>query len=194
MIVALYSPDKTLSPLEIGNYASNNVVNELRRVPGVGDIQLFGSQYAMRIWLDPAKLAGFALSASDVLTAVQEQNSQIAGGGLGEQPVTRESEFTAKIVAQNRFSTAEQFRAIIVRAGEDGATGCLGDVARVELGNDSYGFKARLNRQEIAGLGVQLGAGANAVATATAVKERLGELQANFPKGLVWSVGTDTAP
>ena len=194
MILALYSPDKSLSPLEVGNYASNNIVNELRRVPGVGDIQLFGSQYAMRIWLDPEKLAGFGLSAADVLTAVQEQNSQVAGGGLGEQPVTRESEFTAKIVTQNRFSTADQFRAIIVRASQNGATVRLGDVARVELGNDSYGFKARFNGQEIAGLGVQLGAGANAVATAEAVKARLGELQANFPRGLAWSVGTDTTP
>ena len=194
MIMGVYSTDNSLSALEVGNYASNNIVNELRRVPGVGDIVLFGSQYAMRIWLDPTKLAGYSLSASDVLTAVQEQNSQTAGGGLAEQPITREAEFTAKIVTQNRFATAEQFREIIVRAGQDGSTVRLGDVARVELGADNYGFKARLNGREIAGMGVQLGAGANAVATAEAIKTRMKELQANFPPSMTWSIGTDTTP
>ncbi len=194
MIMGVYSTDNSLSALEVGNYASNNIVNELRRVPGVGDIVLFGSQYAMRIWLDPTKLAGYSLSASDVLTAVQEQNSQVAGGGLAEQPITREAEFTAKIVTQNRFATAEQFREIIVRAGQDGSTVRLGDVARVELGADNYGFKARLNGREIAGMGVQLGAGANAVATAEAIKTRMKELQANFPPSMTWSIGTDTTP
>ncbi|MBT2246745.1 multidrug efflux RND transporter permease subunit [Sphingobium sp. BHU LFT2] len=194
MLVGLSSPDGSLSPLEIGNYANNNVVNELRRVPGVGDVLLFGSQYAMRIWLDPAKLAGYSLSPTEVLAAVQEQNSQVAGGGIGEQPVTREAEFTAKIVTQNRFSDPEQFKQIIIRSGQDGSAIRLGDVARVELGADNYGFKARLNGKEIAGMGIQLASGANAVATAEAVRTRLGELQKNFPPGLEWKVGFDTTP
>lgn len=122
-----------MTPLEIGNYTSNNIVNELRRLPGVGDVTLFGSQYAMRIWLDPARLAGYALSPVEVLQAVQEQNSQTAGGGLGEQPITREAEFTAKIVTQSRFSTPEQFGQIIVKSNQDGSTVRLSDVARVEL-------------------------------------------------------------
>ncbi len=194
MLVGLSSPDGSLSPLEIGNYANNNVVNEVRRVPGVGDVILFGSQYAMRIWLDPAKLAGYALSPTEVLAAVQEQNSQVAGGGIGEQPVTREAEFTAKIVTQNRFSDPEQFKQIIIRSGQDGSAIRLGDVARVELGADNYGFKARLNGKEIAGMGIQLASGANAVATAESVRTRLGELQKNFPPGLEWRVGFDTTP
>jgi multidrug efflux pump len=194
MLVAMYSTDKSMSALEVGNYASTMVVNELRRVPGVGNVQLFGSQYAMRIWLDPDKLAGYALSPSDVLTAVQEQNSQTAGGGLGEQPVTKLTEFTAKIVTQSRFVDAEQFRQIIVRSNGDGSTIRLGDVARVELGAESYGFKARLNGREIAGMGIQLASGANAVTTAEGVKARLNQLSGNFPPGLEWKVAFDTTP
>ncbi|HEX7820153.1 MAG TPA: multidrug efflux RND transporter permease subunit [Sphingobium sp.] len=194
MLVALYSSDKSMTPLEVGNYANSMVVNELRRVPGVGNVQLFGSQYAMRIWLDPDKLAGYSLSPSDVLTAVQEQNSQTAGGGLGEQPVTQVTEFAAKIVTQSRFVDAEQFRQIIVCSNEDGSTIRLGDVARVELGAENYGFKARLNGQQIAGMGIQLSSGANAVAVANGIRERLGQLQGNFPQGLEWKVAFDTTP
>ena len=194
MLLAMSAPNGEMSPLEIGNYAANNVVNELRRVPGIGDVQLFGSQYAMRIWLDPAKLAGFGLSPSAVLNAVTEQNSQTAGGGLGEQPVTRETEFTAKIVTQNRFSNPEQFRNIIIRASTDGATVRLSDVARVELGQETYAFKAQLNGKQIAGMGVQLATGANAVQTAEAVRQRMGELEKNFPAGLTWAVPFDTTP
>jgi multidrug efflux pump len=194
MMLGLSSADASMNALEIGNYAGTNIVNELRRVAGVGDVLLFGSEYAMRIWLDPNKLAGYALSPADVLTAVQEQNSQTAGGGLADQPVTREAEFTAKIVTQNRFSNEEQFRNIIIRADPDGSTVRLGDVARVQLGADNYGFKARLNGREIAGMGIQLAAGANAVATAEAIRVRMGELQRNFPPGLRWDVGFDTTP
>ncbi|MET0238314.1 MAG: multidrug efflux RND transporter permease subunit [Sphingobium sp.] len=194
MLIAMSSKDDSMTALEVGNYASNMVVNELRRVPGVGNVQLFGSQYAMRIWLDPDKLAGYALSPSDVLTAVQEQNSQTAGGGLGEQPVTQETEFSAKIVTQSRFVDAEQFRQIIVRSNGDGSTIRLGDVARVELGAESYGFKARLNGKPIAGMGIQLASGANAVTTATGVKDRLDELSRNFPAGVQWQVAFDSTP
>ncbi|KMS51986.1 acriflavine resistance protein B [Novosphingobium barchaimii LL02] len=194
MMLALSSKTGKLSPLEMGNFAANGVVNELRRVPGVGDVQLFGSQYAMRVWLDPAKLSGFGLSPSAVLNAITEQNSQTAGGGLGEQPVTRETEFTAKIVTQNRFSDPEQFRNIIIRANTDGSMVRLRDVARVELGNDSYAFKAQLNGKQIAGMGVQLAVGANAVQTATAIRARMDELQKNFPADMTWSVPFDTTP
>ena len=194
LLLGLSSPGGSLSALELGNYAGVNVVNELRRVEGVGDVVLFGSQYAMRIWLDPQKLAAYALSASEVLSAVQEQNSQTAGGGLAEQPVARDAEFTAKIVTQSRFSDAEQFRQIIVRAGTHGATVRLGDVARVELGAENYGFKARLNGREIAGMGIQLAAGANAVATADGIRARMAELSRNFPPGMQWNVAYDTTP
>ncbi|MGQ3026616.1 MAG: efflux RND transporter permease subunit, partial [Sphingopyxis sp.] len=128
--VALTSKSGETTPLELGDYASNNIVEELRRIEGVGDVQLFGSQYAMRIWLDPAKLAGYSLSSSEALAAVQEQNSQTAGGSLGDQPLAAGAAFSAKIVTQNRFSSAEQFREIILRSNPDGSTVRLGDVAR----------------------------------------------------------------
>lgn len=194
MMLALSSPKGELTPLELGNYAATSVVNEIRRVPGVGDVQLFGSQYAMRIWLDPAKLAGYGLSPSAVLAAVTEQNSQTAGGGLGEQPLGGETDFTAKIVTQSRFSDPEQFADIIVRANADGSTIRLRDVARVELGAESYAFKAKLNGKEIAGMGIQLANGANAVQTANAVRARMAELEQNFPAGLTWQVPFDTTP
>jgi len=194
MIVAIRSRSGATSALELGNYAANNVMEELRRVEGVGDIQLFGSQYAMRIWLDPQKLAGYKMSPTEALAAVQEQNSQTAGGALGEQPIANNTEFSAKIVTQNRFSSPEQFRQIILRSNPDGSTVRLGDVARVELGADSYQFRATLNGKDIAGMAVNLANNANAVATAEGVKARLAELERNFPSDIEWRVPFDTTP
>ncbi|MBO9647912.1 MAG: multidrug efflux RND transporter permease subunit [Variovorax sp.] len=194
MLIALHSTGGVSSATTMGNFASNNIVNELRRIGGVGDVQLFGSSYAMRIWLDRDRLSGFSLSASEVLAAVQEQNSQTASGGLGDQPIAPGSEFNAQIVTQSRFSTPEQFREIIVRANPDGSTVRLGDVARVELGNDSYGFRLTVNGQESAGLAVQLASGANALAVARQVQSRMKELEPTFPQGMTWSVPFDTTP
>ena len=194
MLIALQSRDGALSVTRMGNFAANNIVNELRRIGGVGDVQLFGSSYAMRIWLDRERLSGFGLSASEVMAAVQEQNTQTAGGGLGDQPIAPGSEFNAQIVTQSRFSTPEQFREIIVRANPDGSTVRLGDVARVELGNDSYGFRLTVNGQESAGLAVQLASGANALAVAAQVQRRMRELQPTFPPGMTWSAPFDTTP
>jgi multidrug efflux pump len=194
MLLALQATDGTTSATAMGNFASNNIVNELRRIDGVGDVQLFGSSYAMRIWLDPRKLAGFGLAASEVLQAIQEQNSQTAGGGLGDQPIAPGSEFSAQIVTQSRFSTPEQFREIIVRANPDGSTVRVGDVARVELGNDSYGNRLTVNGKASAGIAIQLASGANALAVAHAVRQRMSELQPIFPRGVTWTVPFDTTP
>ncbi len=194
MLIALQNKGGGGDVTAIGNFASNNIVNELRRIGGVGDVQLFGSSYGMRIWLDRDKLAGFGLSAAEVLVAVQEQNSQTASGGLGDQPLAPGSEFNAQIVTQSRFSTPEQFREIIVRANPDGSTVRLGDVARVELGNDSYGFGFAVNGQPAAGMTIQLASGANALAVAAQVRRRMAELQPTFPQGLQWSVPFDTTP
>ncbi|MGF6381378.1 multidrug efflux pump [Paraburkholderia atlantica] len=194
MLLALQATDSGTSATAMGNFASNNIVNELRRIDGVGDVQLFGSSYAMRIWIDPRKLAGFGLSASEVLQAIQEQNSQTAGGGLGDQPIAPGSEFTAQIVTQSRFTTPEQFREIIVRANPDGSTVRVGDVARVELGNDSYGNRLTVNGKASAGIAVQLASGANALAVANAVRQRMHELQSIFPRGVTWTVPFDTTP
>ncbi|KAJ1682209.1 hypothetical protein LUZ63_022561 [Rhynchospora breviuscula] len=178
----------------MGNFAENNIRNELRRIDGVGDVQLFGSPYAMRIWLDPQKLAGYSLSASEALAAVQEQNSQTAGGSIGAQPLNRTAEFTAQIITQNRFATPEQFRQIIIRANPDGSAVRLGDVARVELGKDNYGFRLTLNGKETVGLAVQLASGANALATADAVTAKMKQLQTSFPADVTWSVPFTTTP
>ena len=194
MLIALQSVDGSKTAVELGNFAANNIVNELRRIPGVGDAQLFGSSYAMRIWIDPEKLGSFGLSANEVMTAIQEQNSQTAAGGLGEQPIAPGTELNAQIVTQSRFSTPEQFREIIVRSNPDGSTVRVGDVARVELGNDSYGFRFRVNGKESAGIAIQLASGANALAVAAAVRQRLAQLQPTFPKGVVWVVPFDTTP
>ncbi|MGF6484182.1 multidrug efflux RND transporter permease subunit [Paraburkholderia sp. JPY419] len=194
MLLALQATDSSTSAVAMGNFASNNIVNELRRIDGVGDVQLFGSSYAMRIWIDPRKLAGFGLSASEVLQAIQEQNSQTAGGGLGDQPIAPGSEFTAQIVTQSRFTTPEQFREIIVRANPDGSTVRVGDVARVELGNDSYGNRLTVNGKASAGIAIQLASGANALAVANAVRQRMSELQPIFPRGVTWTVPFDTTP
>jgi len=194
MLVALKSKGGAMSALEMGNYASTKMLDELRRVPGVGDVQLFGSSYAMRVWLDQEKLAGYGISASEALNAVQEQNSQTAGGGLGEQPLAAGSEFNAKIITQNRFSTPDQFRQIVVRSNPDGSTVRLGDVARVELGKDNYGFRLTLNGEETAGMAIQLASGANALGTADALRARLSELEKTFPSGMSWTVPFDTTP
>ncbi|WP_353190795.1 multidrug efflux RND transporter permease subunit [Pandoraea pnomenusa] len=194
MLIALQSTTGEQSAVELGNFAANNIVNELRRIPGVGEAQLFGSSYAMRIWLDPEKLGSFGLSAAEVFAAIQEQNNQTAAGSLGDQPLAPGAELNAQIITQNRFSTPDQFREIIVRSNPDGSTVRVGDVARVELGNDSYGFRFRVNGRESAGIAIQLASGANALSVAAGVKQRMSQLEPTFPKGLTWVVPFDTTP
>ncbi|WP_380871638.1 multidrug efflux RND transporter permease subunit [Sphingomonas sp. DBB INV C78] len=193
-MVALSSRSGRATDVELGNYASNNIVDELRRIEGVGDVTLFGSQYAMRIWLDPERLAGFAISPGEVLAAVQEQNSQTPQGSLGDQPVRPGTEFQAKVVSQNTFTTPDQFRQIIIRSQPNGATVRLGDVARVELGAENYGFKANLDGRPIAAIAIQMSNGANAVATARAIHRRMTELATSFPPDYSWSIPFDTTP
>ncbi|HEX6598967.1 MAG TPA: efflux RND transporter permease subunit [Gemmatimonadaceae bacterium] len=194
LIVALTSKSGGMSTLELGNFATQRVVDELRRVPGVGDVRSFSSEYAMRIWLDPARLATFNLSPSDALAAVQEQNSQSAGGALGDRPLANGSELNAAILTQSRFTTPEQFANIILRANPDGSVVRLGDVARVELGAASYNFDMELNGAPAAGMAVQLTPGANALEVANAVKARMAELAQSFPPDIGWSVPFDSTP
>ena len=194
MIVALTSKSGTMKTLDLGNFAVTRVVDELRRVPGVGDVRSFSSEYAMRVWLDPAKLASYKLSPSDALAAVQEQNSQSAGGSLGDRPLAEGSELNAAILTQSRFSTPEQFANIILRANPDGSVIRLGDVARVELGAQSYGFDLELNGRPAAGMALQLTPGANALAAANEAKARMAELARSFPPDIEWSVPYDSTP
>ena len=194
MIIALTSKSGAMATLELGNFASTRVLDELRRVPGVGDIRAFSSEYAMRIWLDPDKLASFSMSAAEALAAVQEQNSQSPGGSLGDRPVAEGTEINATIVTQNRFTTPEQFAAIILRANPDGSAVRLRDVARVELGAQNYIAGSELNGKPAAGLAVQLTPGANALTTAEGVKRRMEELEKTFPPDIGWTVSFDTTP
>src|SRR5690606_13543364 len=155
MIVALTSESGTLSSTDLGNIATNQVVDELRRVPGVGDVMLFGSPYAMRIWLDPDALASYNLSPSAVLAAIQEQNAQTAGGAIGVQPFTDGQQITANISTEGRFTTVEEFEDIILRASTGAAVVRLGEVARVELGAQTYAFSTELNDQPMTGMAIQ---------------------------------------
>jgi multidrug efflux pump len=194
LIVALTSQSDQYDAVDLGNIASLQVVDELRRVGGVGDITLFGSEYAMRIWLDPERLASFGLTPTAVLAAVREQNSQTAGGAIGELPTLQEQQINATIVTQDRFSSVEQFEEIILRAEESGATVRLGDVARVEIGAQSYATTTTLNGKPMAGMAVQLATGANALAAAEGVKERMEQIAGSLPSGVTYSIPYDTTP
>ncbi|HEY4366191.1 MAG TPA: efflux RND transporter permease subunit [Steroidobacteraceae bacterium] len=194
MIIALTSKTGATASLELGNFASTRIVDELRRVRGVGDIRAFSSEYAMRIWLDPDKLASYRMSAADALAAVQEQNSQSPGGSLGDRPLANGMELNATIVTQNRFTTPEQFASIILRANPDGSAVRLGDVAKVELGAANYLSDLEINGKPAAGMAVQLTPGANALATARGVKARMAELERSFPQDISWTIPFDSTP
>ncbi|MEL7558855.1 multidrug efflux RND transporter permease subunit [Stutzerimonas chloritidismutans] len=194
LIISLFSENGTMSTLELGHFATTRVLDELRRVQGVGDIREFYTAYAMRIWLNPDRLASFGLSAADVLAAVQEQNSQSAGGALGDLPLAEGIEINAPLETRGRFSTPEEFASIILRATPDGSAIRLRDVARVELGAQNYTSRSELNGQLAAGLAVQLSPGANALDTAAAVKQRMRELAEGFPEDVAWTVPFDSTP
>ncbi|MCP9221260.1 multidrug efflux RND transporter permease subunit [Erythrobacter sp. LQ02-29] len=193
-IVALTSRSGELSTTDLGNIASTQVIDELRRVPGVGDVRLFGSEYAMRIWLDPERLASFSISPSEVIAAVRAQNSQTAGGSIGALPNTDGQEITATIVPGGRLTTPEEFREIVLRGDTGGATVRLGDVARVELGAQSYATSTTLNGKPMAGMAIQLATGANALSTDTGVHERMEELGSQLPADVAWSIPYNTTP
>ena len=194
MIVALTSRSGATDSLDLGNFAASRVVDELRRVDGVGDVIEFSSPYAMRIWLDPDKLSSYRLSPVDALNAVREQNSQSAGGAIGNVPLAKGTEINATLQTQGRFTTPEEFASIILRANADGSAVRLGDVAEVELGAQSYLFSIEIDGRPAAGMAVQLATGANALATAERVEARLAELAAGFPQDIDWTIAFDTTP
>lgn len=193
-VLALESKSGDLNSTDLGNIAASQVVDELRRVAGVGEVTLFGSEYAMRIWLDPDRLASFALAPSAVLAAIREQNSQTAGGALGGEPILEDTQINATIVTQNRFSTVAEFEQIILRADTGGGTVRLVDVARVEIGAQSYATSATLNGKPAALMAIQLATGANAVSTAEGVEARMEQLAPSLPDDVAWSIPYDTTP
>ncbi len=193
MVPVLQSPDRSLTTLEISNYALLNVLDELVRLPGVGDASLFGAQdYSMRIWLRPDMLAEYGLTPSDVAAALREQNAQFAAGSLGAQPSPADQAFTLAVSTRGQLRTAEEFENIILRADGQGGVLRLGDVARAELGAVNYAFSATYNGQPAVPMGVYLQPGANALSTAEAVRTTLAEMSARFPAGLEVAIPYDT--
>ncbi|MBI5329013.1 MAG: efflux RND transporter permease subunit [Betaproteobacteria bacterium] len=193
MFITVYSSDQSRDAIDLGAFTAANVLNNVRQVQGVGDATLFGTEYAMRIWLDPLKLASFNMTPGEALAAVQAQNVQLATGELGQLPAVKGQELAATVVTQGRLATPEQFGAILLRTDATGASVRLKDVARVELGAQDYTVKARLNGRPTAAVGIKLAPGSNALETARAVKARMTELALHFPKGVSWDVPYDTS-
>ncbi len=193
MIYALSYKEGDKDPVGLADYAARNINNEIRRIPGVGRVQMFASERALRVWVDPSRLVGFDLSIEDVNRAIAAQNVQVPAGSFGEQPGTSEQELTATLMVQGTLETAEEFSEIVLRANPNGSVVHLGDVARVEMGREEYRFSSRLNGQPAAAAAVQLTSDANAIATATAVKQRLEELSALFPQDMEYSIPYDTS-
>ncbi|HVC16952.1 MAG TPA: multidrug efflux RND transporter permease subunit [Rhodanobacter sp.] len=192
MVVALRSNNPAINRNHLSDIIASQVIDQIARLPGVGDTRLFGSEYAMRIWLNPDKLHGYGLSSTQVLDAIRAQNVQFAAGSIGADPAPAGQGFTASVTAEGRFTTPEQFKGIILRANRDGTTVTLGDVARVSFGPASYGFNTRYNGTPVAAFAIQLLPGANALDVATAVRSKMDELSTSFPPGVSWFSPYDT--
>ena len=194
MVIGLTSPDGRYEQVDLSDYLISNLVNDLSRIEGVGSIQVFGAQYAMRIWLDPSKLAAYELTPGDVVAAVSAENAQISAGSFGSQPSPQGQMLNATITAQSLLSTPEDFEQIVLRAEQDGGLILLKDVARVEIGAEDYMTNARYNGQPASGLAISLASGANALDTADRVKVRMEEFARFFPEGMDYVIPFDTTP
>ncbi len=186
MVVGLVSDNPAVDRNQLNDINGSRVIDQISRIPGVGSVQQFGAEYAMNIWLDPGKLQGFGLSATQVLAAVRGQNVQFAAGSVGADPAPEGQVFTATVSAEGRFTSPEQFEQIILRANSDGTTVRLRDVARVSFGPGAYGFDTKFNGKPVGAFAVQLLPGANALNVAEAVRAKMDELQATFPQGVTW--------
>jgi multidrug efflux pump len=193
MFVMLSSDNPDIDPVALGDYAARNVVPELQRVVGVGQAQLFGSENAMRIWIDPAKLQGFNLSATDVNNAIRAQNAQVSSGTIGDLPNIPGQAIAATVVVNGQLANVDQFKNIVLRANTDGSTVRLKDVARVELGGQSYATSARLNGVPAVGIGVQPTPNGNALQSAKAIRAKMTELARFFPQGVKWNIPYDSS-
>ncbi|AGX86282.1 efflux RND transporter permease subunit [Candidatus Symbiobacter mobilis] len=193
LFTILSSDNPAVDPVALGDYAARSIVPELQRLPGVGQAQLFGTERAMRVWIDPAKLVGLRLSMAEVLAAIRAQNVQVPAGEVGALPALAGQGTAAAVVVVGQLGDVEQFERIVLRANPDGSHIRLRDVARVELGAQAYATSARLNGQPSVGIGVQLAPSGNALATAQAVRERMTALQAYFPQGVRWSIPYDSS-
>ena len=193
LFTILSSDNPQYDPIALGDYASRNVLPEIQRISGVGQAQLFGTERAMRIWIDPAKLVGFNLSTANVAAAIQAQNAQVSSGTIGDLPNIPGQSIFATVIVKGQLESTEQFSNIILRANPDGSTVRMKDVARIELGGQSYSTSARLNGKPSTGIGVQLSPSGNALATATAIRKRMGELEVYFPQGVKYEIPYDSS-
>ncbi len=194
MVVAFLSPDGTLNRTELADYVSSHIQDPISRVSGVGEVQLFGPQHAMRIWVDPNKLSTYKLTIADVVTAIKAQNAEISAGQLGGLPAVNGQQLNATITAQSRLEKPEQFGAILLRVNSDGSSVKLRDVARIEVGSENYNTIGRYNGKPAAGIAIRLAIGANALDTAEAVRTRMAELSQFFPAGMEIRYPYDTTP
>ncbi|MEE5128041.1 efflux RND transporter permease subunit [Pseudomonas alliivorans] len=192
MVVHLTSPDKRYDMLYLSNYAILNIKDELARLSGVGDVQLFGmGDYSLRVWLDPNKIASRNLTATDVVTAIREQNRQVAAGALGAQPAPNATAFQLSVNTQGRLVTEEEFENVIIRSGDNGEITRLKDIARVELGSSQYALRSLLNNQPAVGLPIFQRPGSNAIQISNDVREKMAELKKNFPQGMDFAIAYD---
>jgi multidrug efflux pump len=193
LFVMLTSKNPAYDPVALGDYAARNIQPELLRVPGVGQATLFGTERAMRVWIEPAKLVGYGLGSADVVSAIRSQNVQVSAGSVGGTPNPREQTVYATVNVSGQFSTPAEFGQILLRANADGSTVRLKDVARIELGGAAYATTSRLNGVTASGIGVQLAPSGNALATAKAIKARMVELQKYMPEGVSYEVPYDSS-
>lgn len=194
MMVAFVSTDGSMDKQDIADYVVSHVQDPVSRVSGVGSIDAYGSQYAMRIWLNPDQMNNYGLTTDDVVSAIEAQNSQVAVGQLGGTPAVDNQSLNATINAQAQLETPDQFRAITLRVNQDGSYITLGDVATVELGSENYDYLTRYNGMAASGMGIKLASGANELETNLAVKKKIAELEPFFPHGLEAKIAYETAP
>ncbi|WP_313363777.1 efflux RND transporter permease subunit, partial [Mixta calida] len=194
MVAGFVSEDGSMTQNDIADFVSSNIKDPISRTTGVGDTQLFGAQYAMRIWMDPHKLNNYQLTPVDVVNAISTQNAQVAAGQLGGTPPVKGQQLNASIIAQTRLTSTEEFGKILLKVNPDGSQVRLRDVATIELGGENYEIIARFNGQPASGLGIKLATGANALDTADAVKAELARLSPTFPAGLKVVYPYDTTP
>jgi multidrug efflux pump len=193
MFVNLRATNDSVTPVALGDYIARNILNEVKRIPGVGVAQLFGTERAMRVWIDPDKLVGFKLTPSDVVAAIKAQNAQFSAGVLGDLPAPESQRIATSIVITGQLSTPEEFGNVVLRAQPGGATVRIRDIGRIEVAGQSYGFAARLNGKPIAAIGIQLTPTANALETARLVREKMAELEKFFPPGIEYVIPYDTS-
>src|SRR6202046_3336722 len=193
-IITLRATDGRLDEIGLGDFMVRNILGEIRRIPGVGRATLYSTERALRVWVDPTRLVGFGLTADDVARAISAQNAQVASGSIGVEPSAPAQQISALVLVKGQFSTREEFGAIVLRANPDGSTVRLRDVARIEVGGLSNQFTTRRNGEPVAGLSVMLAPGANALATATAVRDKMEALSQFFPPNLKYDISYEITP